>query len=418
MKNTSLRLIFDSVSSVIKTATLKDTGVVFGATIASSVLGAAFYFSLARLAGPAGFGTFAAVMAVVITITDLFDIAINASIINFATRQENRAATLRFALLRKLGLITIASTILYLLSPLIVRMLSKPELLTSLRLAVLLIPSKSLYSYVRAALQATRQFVLDATIEIGSTIIRLGFFFGGILVFHSDPVVTAIIAYASGLIMATLIGIPVVKRMLVTSQLPKQIPGFTSYQSWMTLSFIVLALAGRLDMFYLTRLTSLAEVGWYQAAFRLFMPIQGLSSSLSRVFAPRFASFTSKAQVNTYLRKAILLSSGLAASMFITVPFLRWGIKILYGPEYSQTASLSYVLIWYFAVFLTATPWWSKLLYWRSNTRTYAILAIAHLVFLLVAFPLGIIIWGAIGAAAVLVASSVFGMGLAMIASK
>ena len=71
--------------SALRTATVKDTGVVFVGNTISSILGAVFYFLLARIAGPAQFGAFAVVAAVATTAVDFFDVGVNAAGINYAS---------------------------------------------------------------------------------------------------------------------------------------------------------------------------------------------------------------------------------------------------------------------------------------------------------------------------------------------
>lgn len=374
---------------------------VFSGNLLSAVIGAVFYFSLARLAGPAGLGMFAVTLAVVVTATDLFDIALNAAIINFASREKARASTLRTALKRKLILSFGVSVGLFVLAPLAANLLSKPELTDPLRLAIWLIPSKAVFSFVRAALQAARRFVFDAAIDIVGSSLRLVFFLLGVLVIGQAPVVTALAAYAFGQLVVAAIGLAAVRKMMASAGETRH-QGFTRYQTFMTVSFVTTAIAGRLDVLFLTRLTTLELVGWYQAAFRLFIPVQQLSSSLSRVFAPRFASFTRKLQAQEYTKKALQLSLGLSGAMFLTIPFLRLGIRLLYGPEYLEAVGLSYGLIWYFAAFLAATPVWSKLLYYHSNAKAFAYLALFQLAALAVFLPPAIIAGGGLGAAVTL----------------
>jgi len=277
--------------SVIRTATIKDTGIVFAGNTISSVLGAVFYFLLARVAGPAQFGVFAAVTAVATTAVDLFDVGINAAVINYASRIETRSVSLRAAFLRKVWISLIVTLIIILAAPFISGLLGQPVLTGAIRWAAILVPTKALFSFVRAGLQAAKLFFLDAVMDILSSVLRLGLFVVFIFGFSFESVWAAILSWGIGLFLPAAIASKKIWRMMGKSGNNIIAPGFTSYQSYMTAAFAVSAISGRLDVFFLTRLTSLETVGWYQAAFRLFMPVQQLSSSLSRVLAPRFAGF-------------------------------------------------------------------------------------------------------------------------------
>lgn len=385
--------------SVLRTATVKDTGVVFAGNTISSVLSAVFYFLLARIAGPAQFGAFAAVTAVATTAVDLFDVGINAAVINYASRAETRRSSLRSALARKVWISGAVTLILVSAAPIISGLLGQPVLTGAIRWAALLVPAKALFSFVRSGLQAAKLFVLDAGLDIFSSVVRLGLFWIFIFGFGFNPVLAAIWGYAIGLFLPAILGFKQVWRMAGKPDNNIDAPGFTSYQSYMTAAFGLAAVSGRLDVFFLTRLTSLEAVGLYQAAFRLFMPVQQLSSSLSRVLAPRFAGFGDKSEAKKYLNKSLLMSVGLSVSMFLTLPFLPWGIKFLYGSDFTAALGNTYWLLLYFAVFLAATPWWAKLLYFHSNAKWYAILAGGQLIILLALMPIFINFFGSNGAA-------------------
>ena len=152
--------------SALRTATVKDTGVVFVGNTISSILGAVFYFLLARIAGPAQFGVFAVVAAVATTAVDLFDVGINAAVINYASRLETRSSSLRSALTRKIWISAVITLIIILAAPIISGLLGQPVLTDAIRWAAILVPTKALFSFVRSGLQAVKLFVLDAVLDI------------------------------------------------------------------------------------------------------------------------------------------------------------------------------------------------------------------------------------------------------------
>lgn len=401
------------MTRIARTETIKDTGVVFAGNTVSSILGAIFYFLLARVAGPAQFGMFAAVAAIATTAVDLFDIGINAAIINYASRPQSRAVSLRSAAARKFWLALIVTLGIVLAAPVVAGLLGQPVLTDAIRWAAILVPAKAVFSFVRSGLQAAKSFVWDAGVDVLSSAVRLGLF--GIFVFISglDPVLAAIWGYAAGLLVPAILVAGKMRKMMAGESGNAGLPGFTSYQSYMTAAFGLAAISGRLDVFLLARMTSLETVGLYQAAFRLFMPVQQLASSLSRVLAPRFAGFGDKNEAKKYLQKSLLLSGGLAALMFLTVPFLSWGIRLLYGSNFTGAVGNAYFLLFYFAVFLAATPWWAKLLYFHSNAKWYAVLAAGQLFLLLILMPVLINSSGPVGAAMALLVVNLAAAGAA-----
>lgn len=404
MKHIHSRLL-SSFTDALRTATLRDTGVVFIGNFISSVLGAVFFFLLAHQGGPYILGVFGVSIALAITIVDLFDVAIDNAVISFGSRIETRGAVLRSSLSRKLILSFTAALLLWIFAPAVVFLLGKPDILLSVRTAIWLIPAKSLYSFAKTVFQISRKFHFDAGIEIFSSLIRLIAFMLIFLV-KGQILSVALWTYIGSLFVSICISLPFIMPMLIEKSHQNEHHKFTSYQLWMTLSFAASSISSRLDVFFLTRFTSLEIVGWYQAAFRLFMPIQQLAGSLTRVFAPRLASFGESLKTKQYLKKSIVLSGILSLSMLLPIPLFPWAIPFLYGGRFHEAVPIAYGLIPYFMIFLFSTPWWSVLLYFHSQAKMFAMLSIVGLFLQLGLFPPAISLFGVYGAAMVLFVSN------------
>lgn len=378
-----------AAAGIVKTETFRDSGVVFGGNMISAVLGAVFFFLLAHKLGAGGFGIFNVVIAVMITSVDLFDIAINNAMVNFGTKIGQRGWVLRNGLKRKLLLAIILSSAIWAGRDAIVFILGRPELKIPLEIGISLILAKSLYSFVRTSLQITKKFYLDAIVDILTSVFRIGLFYG-LALWGIDGLKAGLWSYSISLILPLPICIPLIWKLLSEKSDGQDKLKFDAFQSWMTVSFIFSAISSRLDVFFLTRFASLEIVGWYQAAFRLFMPIQQLASSLSRVFAPRHAAFLQDEEAANYTRKGTWLSLGLALSILLTIPLFHRIIPVFYGAGFMPAINMSYWLMPYFMFFLFFTPWWSQLLYYHSKAKTFAFLSILQLFLTLIFVPLAI----------------------------
>lgn len=385
-------------AGIIKTGTFRDSGAVFIGNMISSVLGAVFFFLLAHKLGAGGFGIFNVVIAVMVTAVDLFDIAINNAIVSFGTKIGQRGWVLRNGLKRKLLLAVVLSFTIWAGRDIIGFILGRPELKTPLGIGISLIAAKSLYSFVKTGLQIAKKFYLDAVVDVLASIFRIGLFYWLVL-WGIDGLEAGLWSYSVSLVLPLPICFPLIWKLVSEKSDRQDKRKFGAFQSWMTTSFFFSAISGRLDVFFLARFTSLEIVGWYQAAFRLFMPIQQLASSLSRVFAPRHAAFFKDEEADNYTRKGTWLSSGLALSMLFAIPLLRWVIPIFYGAGFMPAINMSYWLMPYFMVFLFLTPWWSQLLYYHSRAKMFAILAGLQLLLTLILMPYTIWVFGANGVA-------------------
>lgn len=384
----------------LQTETFRDTGVVFVGNGVSAVLGAVFFFLLARILGPFGFGAFSIAIAVSTIAVDLFDIAINNALVAFGSTPENRKPAFQAGLRKKVWLTALFSLGLWIVAPLVLIILGKPEMVDIVRLSIVVVPARAASSFIKTLLQTLRRFRLDAGLDIAAAVTRLGLFL--IAASLGLPILeSSIVVYALSMVVAIVPAIPICVSILRTSERSHSNLGFSRFQSWMTASFVASAISARLDVFALTRFVGVDAVGLYQAAFRLFLPIQQLASALSRVFAPRFASFRAATDARRYLHKSLVLSGALALSMLFAIPFFPWAIPLLYGRAFEESVPYAAGLTVNFMIFLFSVPWWTVLLYHRKDARLFATLSIIG--FVLTAGAMAILtkpfgVWGVIWA--------------------
>lgn len=391
---------FPSISEFrvhLRTATFRDTSIVFVGNLIASVLGAIFFFLLAHRIGPAGFGTYSAVMAIVTVVVDLFDIAINNAIVSFGSKKETSASVFHQGFVQKILYSTGAIALLFLFGRVITAFLGKPELFEPLLIALWYIPSKALFSFAKTVLQTQRSFFTDAMIEISAATIRLlGFLFIPITI--GDALSLSLWVTSGSLIVSSLVGIPTLISVISKREERHERAHFSRYQQWMTLAFVGTAIGGKLDVLFLTRFATLDVVGWYQAAFRLLLPVQQLASSLSRVFAPRFATFGTRGDARKYLQKTLWFSGLLSLMMLLTIPLFPVAIPLLYGPSFRPAITLGIALLLYSMIFLFSTPWWSSILYYFRDAKTFSFLSLLQLPLLATLLFLFVPTFGAIGA--------------------
>lgn len=391
---------FPSISEFrvhLRTATFRDTSIVFVGNLIASVLGAIFFFLLAHRIGPAGFGIYSAVMAIVTVVVDLFDIAINNAIVSFGSKKETSVSVFHQGFVQKILYSTGAIALLFLFGRVITAFLGKPELFEPLLIALWYIPSKALFSFVKTVLQTQRSFFTDAMIEISAATIRLlGFLF--IPITTGDALSLSLWVTSGSLIVSSLVGIPTLISVISKREERHEHAHFSRYQQWMTLAFVGTAIGGKLDVFFLTRFATLDVVGWYQAAFRLLLPIQQLASSLSRVFAPRFATFGTRGDARKYLQKTLWFSGLFSLMMLLTIPLFPVAIPLLYGPSFRPAVTLGIALLLYSMIFLFSTPWWSSILYYFRDAKTFSYLSLLQLPLLATLLFLFVPTFGAIGA--------------------
>lgn len=402
----------------LKTKTIKDSAVVSGGMVFSTLLSAATIFLLARWLGPGDFGLYAASLAIAVIVTDSLELAISGSVVNFGAKNNASSQKLiKYGLILKLAL----GLGLGILAAVLAKPVSgwiNPALNQPLYLVALIIPLNFLMRFPRSVLQSQRRFWADSSLEVITSLGRFlsvaGFYFSGSL-----TVITGLWAYLSGAVAALMIGSALISWKFLKERIDQETRRhFFQFQKWLTIGFILAAIHGRMDTAILLKLAGPAATGIYQAAFRFFMPVMQLAAALSLVFAPRFASFVTRQEARIYLKKAAKLTLLLGLGVLLMLPLAPWLVSLIFGSAYSSAVLPARILSLGFALFIVMAPFTAYLIYSVNRTRVFALINFLQLLLLLILDYWLIPNFGAVGAAiasaVTLISVNLLIMGLAL----
>lgn len=402
----------------LKTKTIKDSAVVSGGMVFSTLLSAATIFLLARWLGPGDFGLYAASLAIAVIVTDSLELAISGSVVNFGAKNNASSQKLiKYGLILKLAL----GLGLGILAAVLAKPVSgwiNPALNQPLYLVALIIPLNFLMRFPRSVLQSQRRFWADSSLEVITSLGRFlsvaGFYFSGSL-----TVITGLWAYLSGAVAALMIGSALISWKFLKERIDQETRRhFFQFQKWLTIGFILAAIHGRMDTAILLKLAGPAATGIYQAAFRFFMPVMQLAAALSLVFAPRFASFVTRQEARIYLKKAAKLTLLLGLGVLLMLPLAPWLVSLIFGSAYSGAVLPARILSLGFALFIVMAPFTAYLIYSVNRTRVFALINFLQLLLLLILDYWLIPNFGAVGAAiasaVTLISVNLLIMGLAL----
>lgn len=402
----------------LKTKTIKDSAVVSGGMVFSTLLSAATIFLLARWLGPGDFGLYAASLAIAVIVTDSLELAISGSVVNFGAKNNALSQKLiKYGLILKLAL----GLGLGILAAVLAKPVSgwiNPALNQPLYLVALIIPLNFLMRFPRSVLQSQRRFWADSSLEVITSLGRFlsvaGFYFSGSL-----TVITGLWAYLSGAVAALMIGSALISWKFLKERIDQETRRhFFQFQKWLTIGFILAAIHGRMDTAILLKLAGPAATGIYQAAFRFFMPVMQLAAALSLVFAPRFASFVTRQEARIYLKKAAKLTLLLGLGVLLMLPLAPWLVSLIFGSAYSGAVLPARILSLGFALFIVMAPFTAYLIYSVNRTRVFALINFLQLLLLLILDYWLIPNFGAVGAAiasaVTLISVNLLIMGLAL----
>jgi len=406
------------VLEFLKTKTIKDSAVVSGGMVFSTLLSAATIFLLARWLGPGDFGLYAASLAIAVIVTDSLELAISGSVVNFGAKNNASSQKLiKYGLILKLAL----GLGLGILAAVLAKPVSgwiNPALNQPLYLVALIIPLNFLMRFPRSVLQSQRRFWADSSLEVITSLGRFlsvaGFYFSGSL-----TVITGLWAYLSGAVAALMIGSALISWKFLKERIDQETRRhFFQFQKWLTIGFILAAIHGRMDTAILLKLAGPAATGIYQAAFRFFMPVMQLAAALSLVFAPRFASFVTRQEARIYLKKAAKLTLLLGLGVLLMLPLAPWLVSLIFGSAYSGAVLPARILSLGFALFIVMAPFTAYLIYSVNRTRVFALINFLQLLLLLILDYWLIPNFGAVGAAiasaVTLISVNLLIMGLAL----
>lgn len=370
---------------LFKTQTAKDVSVVAVATGISSIFAAVFFILAVRLLGPTSFGIFSLATAASFMFADIFDIALNTSLVRFVAKELNRGEGeelkyLKFIFKAKfiIGLILIA--VVTIIAVPFSSLLFAQVFPKALILAAVGTSFQLLYTFGLSHLQARRQFIKAAAGIIALPAIRL---FGLLLLIalKTVEVISTLLVYFFTIPFATLATILLAPRDFFKAQKENTIAKkVLKYNLPITVGFALAAVSGRIDNFILANLVGTKAVGFYAAAFRLFMPAQFLAGSLSTVFAPRFASFENSDKAKTYLKKSIAAIAFLSGGLLVAIPLAPFIVKLFYGSEYEPSVVIVKLLTLGFAALLLQVPFTSTLLYHLAKTHVFAYVTAVQIV--------------------------------------
>lgn len=355
----------------LKTKTIKDSAVVTGGMVLSTLFSAASIFLLARFLGPSQFGLYVSALAVAVIVIDSLELAISNAIVKFSSNEgPDTAGFIHYGFKLKLRLGFVVGAIFAALSYLAAGWIH-PQLKLPLVISSLLIPAVFWARFPRSLLRAQKRFMADSILEN----ITSGFRFLAVGLFYwwgQLTVITALLAYLSGALAAAIVGSFLVDwgflRQKVKEQIKRQ---FFKFQKWLTFGFIAAAVHSRIDSVLLLKLVGPDTTGIYQAAYRFFMPITQLASVLSLVFAPRFASFPDLATSRVYLAKAAKLTLAVGAAVLLIIPLAPWLVELIFGREYLDAVLPAQILSVGFFGFIVGAPWVAFLLYFAAKAKTF-----------------------------------------------
>jgi len=360
-----------TLRSLIFTRTSKDTAIVFTGTLVNVLVGGLFFILAPRILGPSDFGLFSTVIATGMLATNIANFGIDTGILRFA-KGEDFNKILSIALKSYLFLGFFIGILGASISPLIASFLNQSELTNLFRIAFAAIIFLLLTNFFVAGLQAKEEFVKASLVNIVSNVLRL------ILL------VLAVIFLKTGLTFITFIfffvtiASVIFGRIFLSVKLQKigkeKFFDFHKYNFWIAISLIVTTIP--FDNYLLLMVAGPVQVGLYAAPFKILTVLHQLSSSFSRVLAPRFTSFDTNLKAKIFVLKSFTVVIPIAIILLLVAIFSAPFINLIFGRDYEAATQVLKILSIGFLFFFASVIPSSVILYYFGDSRVSFIVSV------------------------------------------
>ncbi len=351
--------MISQIKRLLLSSTSKDAFTILVGNGLVAIGGMLFSVLTARSLGPANFGIFSALFALVTLFGSLADMGISSALINFLPKlpsERNSIISATFWLQLLIGILLLFVT----LSLIPLKHIILPGATTThLLLLSLLVLTMSFESFAQAIFKAEKKFLhvsflmgLGSWMKLGLTAVL--FFYTAI---NIDRILLAsLLASASVVFFGLREEFKFISRFFPKTH-AKQVFQFAKWLAVMQIFSVAIA---RVDIILLNALHSSLEAGLFAAAGRVSLLFSLLVSSLGSVVAPRFSIFSEKSATISYLKKLSLLVLGVSGLMIFSIFLAPLIINLVFGPEYKAAipvfSTLTLAMIPFLFSIITVNP--------------------------------------------------------------
>jgi O-antigen/teichoic acid export membrane protein len=382
--------MFTRLTKHLNTATARQSVIASVSTITNGLLGAAFYFILARLLGSFDYGVFSLAVSLITTLSGVFDLGADQSVIMFIPKYPKPLyfPYLKLALCLKLlsGSFVILSLIIF-SKYISFNILNQPSIQPLMILVGLGVITQLLFSFSTSVAQGLQRYTLWGILFVGTNFIRLLLLYL-LFTLKSLNSQSIILVY----ILLPLLGFLVLFSIIKTDFLKSKITWvvfnhFFSFNKWIVGFAILSSISSKLDIFFTARFVSLSPVGIYSLSSQIVSFLPQLTTSLGAVISPKFSSFTNINQNKIYITKTSFLSLFIAFSSGILLIPLSLLVFNYSGHSYISGFKPFIILLFSSILFLIITPIRDSLLYYFAKPKLFFITGIFQIILYSVLSP-------------------------------
>lgn len=371
------------IKEIFLTSTFRHSSITLVSTALNGVLGAVFYFLLARFLGSSEFGVFTILTTSIALLTGIIDLGSDQGIVRFIPKYkdnpeiQNKLIKLSLAIKFISGL-TVFFLIFIFSGGISSFVLGKPELTSIVVLIGLGVLTHILFSFSTSLSQALEKYFLWGGLFIGTNLLRL------LMVlllfnFRSLNVYSAGILYLTLPLLGFLFSfIFLDKRFIFSKGIFSQLPELFNFNKWVAAFVVVATIGSRLEIYFTARYLSLSALGVYGLVQQVAQILPQLTGAIGAVTSPKFASLNSNQKNLAYTMKSVLFTSVLAIISSIILVTLGQFVFRFAGQDFDGALIPFIVLLISMAIFFSTSPVRDSIIYYFSKPKFFFYMGIAH----------------------------------------
>lgn len=390
-------------TKLLKSSTTRDTLISLAGIGTIAGLGMVFTIVAARFLGPESFGVYSALSAVVTLLASMGDMGISAAMVNFLPKIKNDRHTLiSVSFWFQLIITLIISLLLIVISP-THRFLVPGSNSWQFVIIGLLTGIYILQGFAIGVLNAEKKFLHVSIVQGMDSAVKMAI----ALALLSQKSFNIELAFVGNIISCSLSVIYGLRSEYknIRPIFPKQqLVEIFTFAKWIALSRTFSVAISRVDVLMLNSLANSFQAGIYAAASRISLLFALVVSALGGVIAPRFSALKKRDEVISYLKKVILMVSGIAVLMLLTVLIADPIVRLVFGVKYLSAIPVFQAITIAMIPFLFSVVTTQPLIYSFNQPKFFATTTIIQVVSLILLDYYLIPLYGAFGPA--------IGMGL------
>ncbi len=397
---------------------IQDSSILYFSNLVTASVSFLSSIIVARVLGPSSFAIIAAYNAIALTLIGFTDFGLGTGLVKHATPLLKRDKKKAVAYLKAvfyaeiiIGLFLLIAGML--LAPLLPKLLGQGDIsINVVRLAVLSASIASGAAFVGAALTTYKRFKLNALTSILFGALKLT---STIILWKANllSIQSILILYVFLSVFNAIVGFSLVPKdylqKVPRQKVKKAAKNIFHFSIWLTLSFFVTSIMGKLDFFFIFRIKGAESAGIYAASQQLGQVYALLLGAIATVLTSHVSEKINYEDMIVFLKKSLKTAAVGSIGFLISIVVAPVVINLFFGQKYILAVRPLQFLIVHFALNLVLLPF-SLLFIPLGKVKIGTLITAIQFLLSIILYPIFIRRFGISGAAITVICATLVGV--------